>query len=325
MPSLSELWFRMLDWIIMATTDPKTPLAARWSETGFTLLELLVVLTIIGFFIMALASRLADVTTQAGVTTALEEMNNIKQAVVDLFYPNLGFIPEDPGPDGRLAVRPGDSTGDDDRPWFATRYLCLGDDRERTNLSPDPFKAPQSYAMWIYLRSQINRQSPDDGNTRALALAKLSWDRYRQKGWQGPYMEQDAIVQLDPADTVSMPLIATPWANTCENMAREAEEAGETAQAERLRRGKYYLIVTDTVMDDDGNLHADKNTARIISFGPDCEDSGSYQYPDRSTRVTAAQLRKVNVVDPGNDNAYYSGDDIVMFIFGGGTTRQPAE
>jgi prepilin-type N-terminal cleavage/methylation domain-containing protein len=291
---------------------------------GFTILELLVVLAIVGFFAIAIGSRLASVSDEAAVTTALEEMNNIKKAITDLFYPDLGFIPEDPGPDNRLVSASSSSAGDDDRPWFATRYLCLQEDRARPTQPPDRLQFPQSHAMWVYLRSQINRRSPDDGGAKAMAMAKLAWDRYRQKGWRGPYMEQDIAVSLDPQNPAAMPLIATPWADKCENLARQAEEAGEKTEAERLRRGKYYLIVTDTVRDTEGNYAADKSTARIVSFGADCDDDGAYRHPDTGRRVTAADLRKANVNAPGTPNTYDTGDDIVVFIFGGGTTRRPA-
>jgi prepilin-type N-terminal cleavage/methylation domain-containing protein len=307
----------------MIPTHSRNVRSSRPCTPGFTILELLVVLAIIGFFAIAVGSRFASISEQAGVTTALEEMNNIKKAVVDLFYPDLGFIPEDPGPNGKLVSAASNSAGDDDRPWFATRYLCLQDDRDRTNQTPDRLSAPQSHAMWTYLRSQINRQSPNDGSAKSMALAKLSWDRYRQKGWRGPYMEQDTLATFDGSETMAMPLIATPWADKCEKLAIQAEDAGEHSEAERLRRGKYYLIANDTKINNDGNDFADKNTARIVSFGADCEDSGSYQYAGSSRRATARDLRKANVNAPGNPNAYYTNDDIVVFIFGGGTTRRP--
>jgi prepilin-type N-terminal cleavage/methylation domain-containing protein len=286
------------------------------ASPGFTILELLVVLAIIGFFAIALSSRLAGVSEQAGVTTALEEMNNIKSAIVDLFYPDLGFIPEDPGPNGKLVSAANVTAGDDDRPWFATRYLCLRDDRDRTSGTPDPSKAHQSYAMWSYLRSQIDRKNPASGSAKSTALAKLTWDRYRQKGWRGPYMEQDAMAMLGASEPTAMPLIATPWADKCEKLALQAEEAGEESEAEQFRRGKYYLIVTDTVVNADRTYSADKESARVISFGADCEDSGSFRSAGAFGRAEAKDLRRTD---------YDTGDDIVVFIFGGGTTRRPTE
>jgi hypothetical protein len=130
-------------------------------------------------------------------------------------------------------------------------------------------------------------------------------------------------VSLDPQNPAAMPLIATPWADKCEKLAREAEEAGELNEAETLRRGKYYLIVADTRRNESDNYFTDRNSARIISFGADCEDDGSYRHPDTRRRVSAADLRKANLNAPGNPNAYDTGDDIVVFIFGGGTTRRP--
>jgi prepilin-type N-terminal cleavage/methylation domain-containing protein len=298
------------------------------NRSAFTVLELLLVLTIIGVFSIALYSRLAKVSEEAGVTTALEEMNNIKKAVVDLFYPDLGFVPEDPGEDGMLISEDNPSAAADDRPWFATRYLCLKDDRAGTGQTPDPQTSPESYEMWMFLRSQINRENPDDAGALSMAKAKLSWDRYRQKGWRGPYMEQDLIARLDAADATAMPLVATPWAEKCEELAQQAEEAGDGAEAETLRRGKYYLIVSENELDDEGQYSSAKNTARIICFGADCEDGGSYLKSDAQTGeaapATVEDFRKANVNDPSDPECYYTEDDIVVFIFGGGAVRRPS-
>jgi prepilin-type N-terminal cleavage/methylation domain-containing protein len=299
----------------------------KWRCAGFTVLELLLVLVIIGIFAIAVGSRLANVREEAGVTTALEEMNNIKKAIIDLFYPDLGFIPEDPGEDGKLISADSRSAGEDDRPWFSTRYLCLKNDRERASQTPDRLESPESHAMWLFLRSQINREDPDDEKAKSMAKAKLTWDRYGQKGWRGPYMQQDLVTKLDDNSVYAMPLIATPWADKCEKLAQQAEDAGEDAEAEELRRGKYYLIVTDIERDKDDNYYAVKDSARVISFGADCEDDGSYRKSvdtlEEGPLVTAEDLRKANVNAPGDSNVYFTGDDIVVFIFGGGTIRRP--
>ena len=276
---------------------------------GFTILEILVVMALIMTFIAMAAARFGSVSEHAGVMTALEEMNNIKNAITDMFYPDLGKIPQDP----------------DDRPWYATRYLCLRDDRDtedkEKNVDPDPETDPECTEMLIFLKSQTM------GGSESVAKGRLVWDRYRQKGWRGPYMEHDARDQLapigrKPMDGTYFPLVATPWSDKCEKLAQQAEEAGDDKDAEKFRRGKYYLIVGGQ----------DKNEARIICFGVDCADSGSfckdYMSDAPSDHVTADDLRKPNIYDsdnPNNPDHYYTGDDIVIFIFGGGVTRKPEE
>lgn len=276
------------------------------ASPGFTLLELIVVTAIIMTFVAMAAARFGSVSEHAGVMTALEEMNNIKNAITDMFYPDLGKIPEDPGTDGE----PG--SGDDDRPWYATRYLCLKDDRDiedkENNADPDPdSETPEYTEMLKFLDSK---------------KGMLVWDRYKQKGWRGPYMEHDTYDRLArigmSQDENYFPLIATPWSDKCEKLAQQAEESGDDIDAEKFRRGKYYLIVGSQ----------DKNEARIICFGVDCADSGSfykdYKSDAPSDPVTADDLRKPNIYDtdnPDNTEYYYTGDDIVIFIFGGGVTR----
>jgi hypothetical protein len=278
---------------------------------GFTVLELVVVLVCISFLAVMLASRLGTISEEAGVTIALEEMNNIKNAINDMFYPDLGVIPEDPGEDGKFASDKCSACGTDDRPWYATRYLCLRNDGKGN---------PEYEEMLAFLASCT-------GDT-SLAKGLLAWDRYKQKGWRGPYMEQDAMAALELDDDYYFPLVATPWAENCEKLAQEAEASENDEDAEKFRRGKYYLIVTDKNEDD--NYKPMRNTARIICFGANGEDDGSYFVDYKETnpkiRTTADDLRKPNVYnsdDPDNPDYYYTGDDMVVFIFGGGVQRKP--
>jgi hypothetical protein len=135
------------------------------------------------------------------------------------------------------------------------------------------------------------------------------------------------MAQLDE-DSTAMPLVGTPWADKCEELAQQAEESGNTDEAETIRRGKYYLIVSDPEVDDEGQYSSAKSTARIICFGFDCVDSGSYRKTDEETGsetpVTAEDLRKANVNDPDDEDCYYTEDDIVVFVFGGGAVRRPS-
>jgi len=289
---------------------------------GFTVLELLAILSIIAFLALAVGSHLANVTKEAQLTTALEEMDNLKDAIGSRFYPDLGCIPYDPGPD----LEP--HTGDD-RPWLSTRYLCLADDRSDTTQPPDSAENPQSHAMWVFLRSQINPADPKDESAKATATGKLTWDRYRQKGWRGPYMEHDTLARISDDESHAMPLVATPWFDHCEALALDAEKSRDKTAANALRKGKFYLITADTIEATDGSISFDRRSARIVSFGPNCADDGAYlnnaDTAGIAEPVQAVTLRKTNTDEPENQDAYYTGDDIVVFIFGGGATRKPAQ
>ena len=73
------------------------------------------------------------------------------------------------------------------------------------------------------------------------------------------------------------------------------------------------------------------NTARIISFGANCLDDESYHKDyeaENSTELTKindlrkpAPKKESKMENP--DNYYSTGDDLVMFIFGGGNARTP--
>ena len=258
-----------------------------------------------------MVSTFGTITEGAKVNTALEEMSNIKNAVAGSFFYDLGFIPEDP----------------DARPWHSTRYLCLSDDRDNPGMDPDPGNNPESNEIWKFLRFRINPDDPDNEATKSAAKSKLAWNRYQQKGWRGPYMGGDAMFRLKSAPDVwhYFPLVASPWVDKCEKLAEEAEERGAGKEAERLRRGQYYLIVTDK----DGDGHQIKNTARIISFGANCRDDGSYHKDyvksDPQELTGLNDLRKPNINDLDNPDYYPTGDDLVVFIFGGGVMRKGVE
>lgn len=280
---------------------------------GFTLLEFVVVLFIISMMAFFVASTLGTVTDKAAVNTAIEEMYNIKKSITDFFYPDLGVVPQDFGdnPADRHSARP----------WFATRFLCIQDDRPGLKGTPYPLETPEAYEMGMLLTG--NNESVISSVT-----AMLSWDRYRQKGWRGPYMEQDGTAMTGSTyNNYFYPMVATPWADACEAMAQAMEDQDDLEEAEKFRRARYYLIVTDK--DEDG-VPID-NTTRIISFGANCLDDGSYhkdykaENPGQFTKIN--DLRKPapkNNNKMGNPDNYYStGDDLIMFIFGGGNTRTP--
>ena len=278
-------------------------------DCGFTLLEFVVVIFIMSMMAFFVAATFSTVTDKASVSIAIDEMSNIKKSIINFFYPDLGVVPQDFGND----LNPKDRKNLTRKPWFATRFLCIRDDRSGMKGIPDPIEDPEAYEMWLLLGKEIGL---------------LSWDRYRQKGWRGPYMEQDGISKTGSTHSdYYFPMIATPWANACETMAQAMEDQDDLMEAEKLRRGKYYLIVAD----EDGKNKLINNTARIISFGANCLDDGSYhkdyeaQNPDQFTKIK--DLRKPSPKKESkmkNPDSYYStGDDLVMFIFGGGNTRTP--
>jgi hypothetical protein len=278
---------------------------------AYSFVEILVALACLGFFCALIGARFAGTASGAKVTVGLQQMGQIKEAIRDHFYPDLGVIPQDPGKDGAFVSSNCPGCGQDDRPWFATRFLCLRNDGEGK---------PEYQDMLAFLTSLTSAE---------LAKGKLAWDSYYKKGWRGPYLEHSLRARLDTGTTShAFPLIATPWADVSEDLAQVAEASKDTQAAERLRRGKYYLVVVDRDPDSHALL---TDTARIVCFGADGKDSGAY-YKDYdaanpATLATAEDLRKMPTCDSGKkegDDCYETGDDMVMFVFGGGATRQPA-
>ena len=300
--------------------------------SGYTLLELLTVLVIIGIMVTGTAiawyggsGRNLDCLP---VMRALDEMNAIQDAIVKGVYPDLEYIP----------CRK-DSL-------FTTSYLCF----EYDQVEIDGVKA---------------------------------WNKYYSKGWRGPYIEPNATVDatyFDPesypcdaeGNPVSLPVIATPWADKCEKDAIEAEEGGDDVEAEKLRRGKYYQILKPIWTRDRWEIY--KDAASIVCRGEDClpglaeellnkctescaencdvegtckpkcdaictENMGSARamcleqcnarcYKEVSYECIAPCYSKcvsaLKIADPDDDEYIDIGDDIVMFVFSGGL-RSPLD
>jgi len=301
-----------------------------WTKRGFTLLEILVVLMIMGFLVAMVAAHLGGIRRDAAITTALNEMKDIKEAIRDRFYLDLGLIPEDLGPDGISDSLGPDGipyNGDeafDGKPEYAVRYLCLKDD------GAGPPMGRHRQEMYDFI---------EDISGTAQANRLIEWDRYSRKGWRGPYMEQEVSRDYDGlvgSGTVYWPIILNPWADYWEAKAKREEELGNDAQADIYRINKCYHIFGGQ----------DKNLARIISFGADGGENVSVTGTDGKVYVCI----KTHTADAGNRpvsggdykefwvldyaDAYHPvtwvsgakyrlGDDLVMFIFGTQPTRSP--
>jgi general secretion pathway protein G len=66
----------------------------RYSEAGFTLLELMIVIAILGLMAYMVAPRLMGVLTKAKPKIALADLKNLETAL-DMFYLDVGRYPTD--------------------------------------------------------------------------------------------------------------------------------------------------------------------------------------------------------------------------------------
>ncbi len=67
------------------------------SAKGFTLTEIIVVIFIIGFLIGSVAMVVGRTQERGAVIATLSEMDNMKKAIRERLYLDLGLIPEDEG------------------------------------------------------------------------------------------------------------------------------------------------------------------------------------------------------------------------------------
>ena len=158
------------------------------NNLGFTLLELLIVIVIIVGIAAMVIPMIGGVSEKSRVTITLNEMKNIKEAIRDRFYLDLGLIPED----------------SNNNTQYATRYLCLVHDPDPdcniTDAGCCTTGSSDCIEMCEFLWNQI-------GNSTKVGKL-LHWNRWTEKGWRGPYMEPD--VRDNDTD---YPLIADAWGN----------------------------------------------------------------------------------------------------------------
>ncbi|MEW6103807.1 MAG: type II secretion system protein [bacterium] len=212
------------------------------NRKGFTLLEILVVLMVLGFLTAMVAGYLSHIKGEAAVVTALNEMKDIKEAIRDRFYPELGLIPEDLGLD--------DMRGSgDERPEFAIKLLCLKDDA-----------ANERADMLVFL-------------TQCGVPSLINWDKYSYKGWRGPYLEREITAYdnkgtPDPADDEWYPIIIDPWGKSVDYSVDPDGVIGE------------YRIIYDELDTNPGITREDERlSARIVSFGANGVDNGGTTSP----------------------------------------------
>ncbi len=326
---------------------------------GFTLLEVLAVLAVIGFMVTVVSVFANRNFGNYSLQQAINDMDKIKTSIRDGFYRDTWLIPQSTGKliDG------------EDHPEFATKYLCLkndcepGDIRNATYTKEWKSGRPKLEGAKIHF-DYVKCDELCSGSCELKKLCRFfyvmtknDWDIYPEdgtmkrvllydpgfkQGWNGPYIEGNAMIMDQAGDYV--PVIATPWAADIEQIAREAKEEGDKSLAEKYRKGKYYHIRVEWIekryvspwpeilhyQEGKGavarmrnGIRQDKTTARIICYGENGLDDGSYcrKYDDEGNCKEGRETTIEELKDPDFD----IGDDLVMFIFGDGVTRVPLE
>lgn len=216
---------------------------------GFTLLEILVVLMILGFLTAMVAGHFSRIKGEAAIVTALNEMKDIKEAIRDRFYPDMGLIPEDVA-----------------NPEWATRFLCLtndgsGDINVVTGVCSG---SDDCIEMCEFLKTKFNNEK---------VKSYLHWDKYSRKGWRGPYLEREITAYDDkgtpvPADDEWYPLIIDSWGKSVDYSVDPDGVIGE------------YRIIYDEIDGTSGITREDERlSTRIISFGANGVDNGGATTP----------------------------------------------
>ncbi len=182
-------------------------------RAGFTLVEIVVVLAIIGLLVTLTAALTRDKLDEGKVIAAMSQMNSIKKAVADGFYRDFGYVPEEvhrgAWVDSRVGPNGEADTLRNQNPEYATRFLCL--ERDCTNEEiADLFEDWGMANITPEFQEQQKKWGGDNGRlgcafmTKALnEMRDRSWPedfvyplRYMLmpdpstggRGWPGPYL-----------------------------------------------------------------------------------------------------------------------------------------
>lgn len=222
----------------------------RSTDRSFTLLELILVVTVLAIVAGTVISNLGDAEARAHDDLALAELAAVREAV-RRFRADTGFLPKT-GPFARpYVVRPANLSFVDEADW------------------PAWFDSPANFVQ-LYEAPVI----------QGHPLAHLAtWDSDRRRGWNGPYLSRGAegwvVVgrnlemdgQGNPADgppLPPMPGVADPY--LAEPVASGAFRwwpwgADTTNPSAALpRQGRPILLL---------DLHGDERLARVVGLGRD--------------------------------------------------------
>jgi prepilin-type N-terminal cleavage/methylation domain-containing protein len=250
-------------WLLPLRSPPHFPTFSP-ARSGFTVIELLIVIVIIGLIVsgVSIAWQKTTERLRGDIESAavLGNMKMIKDAVVSGLYPDTGFLPcAEPTPA---------SSGDAVRRTteYAVRYLCLDPDCDGKSVANATFRDPNDRLYYIdcdQLPPKCREMCRFTSDTGDSPLAEsFFWNKYYARGWRGAYMQCNSVYNARPENdgsAIFMPAMETPYVETCEGLAQDAETAGLGRLAEEYRRGKYYHIMGTT-----------KNTLAVVSYGQDC-------------------------------------------------------
>ena len=253
------------------------------SFSGFTVLEILAALVIVGFLIALMVPRARNRLEDSEVIAALNHMNSIREAVSEGFYRDFGYIPEEAHWNGLEGVPHSDSDSlgvvRNQNPEYATRFLCM--ERDCTNeeittyLWDHDLRNSEVEDVWLgegghpgcyFMAEALEQLVP----THVGIPYPYHYYRYYllqdpavgRRGWSGPYLEANsrfnatALNREDDwkypdnfysdADTVTEDVFFPVIVTPwADDLEATAmeAEAGAPALAAELRKGRYYQIL----------------------------------------------------------------------------------
>jgi prepilin-type N-terminal cleavage/methylation domain-containing protein len=189
----------------------------RAGGAGFTLVEILLALVIVGVLATLAVMLTRDKLDDGKVTAALTQMDGIRRAVADGFYRDFGFIPEEvhrtqDDPDsGSYHTLLETDVPRNQNPEYATRFLCM--ERDCTNEEITDLLSVYSISQTSSLKMQAQKWGGDSGRLGCAFMARALYEvrdntltdflndelsslRYLmmpdpsvgRRGWAGPYL-----------------------------------------------------------------------------------------------------------------------------------------
>lgn len=231
-------------------SDPRSRSRARRATGAFTLIELVLVVAIVATLSGLVVVLLHDVQSEASQAAALNEVNEVRRAVLQ-FRADTGFLPKQ----GPFNLEPAGKVKS------PSSYPLLPGRPTGTIGDPEAwFRSPANLEQ-LLVRPELV----------AGAEALGRWDPNRRRGWRGPYLAFSTEGWVSMSATLTHDGAVDPW---IEPVPAVADPFLHPADGEL---GFLWWSTTGTpVPPDRGHGRPillldldDPNEARVVSAGPD--------------------------------------------------------
>ncbi len=244
-------------------SDKYNPSDRRFRRAGFTIIELLIAVIILGILVMIIITRISNRTKQARINACLTELKELAESErrleIDYGYWGRLFMLDD--------IASGDGIANGNVSADPNDVMDGIADENPANVTIGTIPNPNSQNYLIYIAHYDNPLDPDDGT-----LVINSYNIIDETRYTGPYINYRTVLRVDPdndeSDLMDLPL--DPWKSPYMLFTKIGLIDEFTTTQFELRHGPESTMSTN----GDGEILEVEDTQifdrlTILSLGPD--------------------------------------------------------